>query len=113
MSDKLTMKDVLPGASPEFLAAWLRLDELCTAHSAAQTRQNVAWAHLNKENPPPCPTSANWTAEYLERCEQLQEVVSEQDLMVLHVKRLLVAEDSQTRRTLDNDLARLLVLRDV
>jgi len=102
---KLTIKDVLPGASPEFLTAWLRLDELCAAHSVAQAHQNVTWAALTKES------TSGGTAEawYLEKCEKLQEAVSERDLMVLHVKRLLVAEDSQTRYTLDNDLARLLV----
>ena len=104
---KLTIKDVLPGASPRFLMAWLRLDELCMAHSVAQARQNTAWAQLSKEDPPEYPT--NWSVCYMERCQELQEAVSERDLMALHVKRLLVAEDSQTRHTLDNDLARLLV----
>jgi len=104
---KLTIKDVLPGASPEFLAAWLRLDELCTAHSVAQARQNTAWAHLNKEDPPACPT--NWSSYYMERCQALQEAVSERDLMIVHVKRLLVTQDWQTRHTLGSDLQQLLV----
>jgi len=102
---KLTIKDVLPSASPEFLTAWLRLDELCTAHSDRQAHQNVAWAALNRE----CVCRAVEESNYRDRCRDLQEAVRERDLMALHVKRLLVAEDSQTRHTLDNDLARLLV----
>jgi len=104
---KLTIKDVLPSASPEFLTAWLRLDELCTAHAVAQAHQNVVWAHLNKEAQPGC--TIDWAAYYMERCQALQEAVSERDLMIVHVKRLLVTQDWQTRHTLDNDLARLLV----
>ena len=102
---KLTIKDVLPGASPRFLMAWLRLDELCMAHSVAQAHQNVAWAHLNKE------AQSGGTAEawYLERCAQLQEVVSERDLMIVHLKRLLVTQDWQTRHTIGSDLQQLLV----
>jgi len=105
--NKLTMQDVLPGASPEFLAAWLRLDELCTAHAVAQAHQNVVWAHLNKEAQPGC--TIDWAAYYMERCQALQEAVSERDLMIVHVKRLLVTQDWQTRHTLGSDLSQLLV----
>jgi len=103
---KLTIKDVLPGASPEFLAAWLRLDELCTAHSAAQTHQNVAWAALNRES---VDRRAAEESNYRARCQALQEAVSERDLMIVHVKRLLVTQDWQTRHTIGSDLQQLLV----